>query len=139
MPAPWWRPHRAAWGGPKSAAPPRAEAGGIALLTVCGGLVLLLVGALVLSAATEVGLAAARARTAADAAALAGATAGCTAAGELAEANGAHLTTCRVPAAGSAVVEVAAVPPSAHVRRLVGELPARAAAILEPPGAAPPR
>lgn len=118
----------------------RAEDGGVALLTLCGGVVLLMAGLLVLSALADVGVAAARARTAADAAALAAVsgplpttgTAGCDLARQLAEVNGASLATCSQPAAGAVLVEVGVSPRNPLVRRLVGDLPARAAAVLEP-------
>jgi len=124
---------------------PAGESGGVALLTLCGGLVLLTAGLLVLSAVTDVSVASARARTAADAAALAAVSAtpltgdtgaaggGCDLARDLAEANGASLATCSVPVAGAVSVEVAVRPRNPLVRRLVGDPPARAAAVLEPP------
>lgn len=129
---------------------PDGDAGGVALLMLCGGLAALMAGLLVLSAVTDAGVAAARARTAADAAALAavsvptiavtspaapltaGAAGGCALARDLAEANGATLTACTMPIAGAVSVEVSVRPRSPWVHRLIGDLPARAAAVLEP-------
>lgn len=127
----------------------RGEHGGAALLAVLGTFILLSAGLLVLSAVTDLGIAAARARTAADAAALAGAGASpliggdgdtCDDARRGAEANDGRLLRCRSAAtvaagasAGSAVeVEVAVEPRNALVRRLVGDVRARAAAGLRP-------
>lgn len=136
-------PRGHARGGRVERARRRAEDGGVALLTLCGGVVLLMAGLLVLSAVADIGVAAARARTVADAAALAAVSsplpatgiagiAGCDLARQLAEVNGASLVTCSVPAAGAALVEVGVRPRTPLVRRLVGDLPARAAAVLEP-------
>jgi len=116
---------------------------------VLGTFILLCVGLAVLSAVTDLGIAAARARTAADAAALAGAGASplvggdgdtCDHARRGAEANDGRLLRCRpaaTVAAGASVgsgieVEVAVVPRNPLVRRLVGDVRARAAAGLRP-------
>lgn len=131
---------------------PRAqESGGVAVFLVTATFALLGVGLVVLSAVTDLGIAAARARTAADAAALAGAGASsliggdgamCDHARRAAKANDGRLLRCR-PAAtaaagasgGSAVeVEVAVGPRIPLVRTLVGDVRARAAAGLRPGG-----
>lgn len=129
--------------GPR-AAPDDGSAG---LLTLMGGVVFAAVALLLVVAATDVGVAAARARTAADAAALAGAAALPLAGGDgdlrgaaaaLAEANGARLVACCAAPAGRTgahagpivVVEVGVRPRL----RLLGAMtvPARAAASVRP-------
>lgn len=129
----------------------RGEQGGVALLAVLGGLVVVAACLIVLSTVTELGVAAARARTAADAAALAGAGAApllggegdtCDQARRVAEANGARVVRCREAATGAAwaaqgtgvEVEVAVVPTVPLVRAVVGDVRARAAAGLRPVG-----
>lgn len=124
---------------------PDREAGSVSLLVLAGGFVLLATTLVVLSAVTDVAVAAARARTAADAAALAAVAAGppigdpCDAAREVAQENGAALLRCdpdRVPVddpLGAGVeVEVEVEPGTALASSLTGPLPARAAAALAP-------
>jgi len=121
------------------------DVGGIALVVLSAALVLLAAGSLLLSVVTDLGVAAARARTAADAAALAAAGAArfegagpdpCHAAREVAEANGAVLRACDAdkhqPVNGALYpaveVEVEVRPSSS----LIWPVPARAAAALRP-------
>jgi len=127
---------------------PRDEHGSVALLVLAGGVVLLSTGLLVLSVVTDVGVAAARARTAADAAALAavgtapllgGNGDACAAARRTAEANGAEVLRCMLGEAttgGSpqpaAQVEVEVPPAGSLARAVVPAVPARAAAALRP-------
>jgi hypothetical protein len=119
------------------------ETGGVGLLLVLGSVVLLAAGLTVLSAVTDLGIAAARARTAADAAALAAAGADadpCAAAREVALANTAVLRACRhdrhrvvdgIPYP-AVEVEVEASPSGVLTRSIAGAVPARAAAALLP-------
>lgn len=132
----------------RPATPARDEQGAVGLQTIVAGLLLTVLATTLVAAATDLGVAAARARTAADAAALAAAGASPlaggdgharSAAGVLAEANGARLVDC-CQAVGSprslAVEVVVAVAPRLPVVRAgTGLVRARAAASLRPDGA----
>lgn len=124
------------------------ERGSVALLVLAGGITLLAAALFVLSVVADIGVTAARARTAADAAALAavgtapllgGDGSACTAAREVAEANGAEVVRCELGEASSGGqpnpgvrVEVETRPTSPIARTLVAAIPARAAAALRP-------
>lgn len=132
----------------RPATPARDEHGAVGLQTIVAGLLLTVLATTLVAAATDLGVAAARARTAADAAALAAAGASPlaggdgharSAAGVLAEANGARLVDC-CQAVGSprglaVEVVVAVVPRLPVVRAGTGLVRARAAASLRPDGA----
>lgn len=124
------------------------DRGSIALLVLAGGVTLLAAGLLILSVFTDVGVTAARARTAADAAALAAVATNpllggdgdaCAAARHTAQANGAEVLHCRLGGEGphpnpqpAVQVEVEVAPAGPLARALVRALPARAAAALRP-------
>jgi DNA topoisomerase I len=115
--------------------PQAPERGAVGLLVVVAVMVVLSAGLGVLSAVTDLAVAAARARTAADAAALAGAAAlipgaggdACPAAAALGGGNGARLTACRAAPAGVEVM-VEARPRMTWLP----SLPARAVAEVRP-------
>jgi hypothetical protein len=123
---------------------PADDNGGIGLLLVMGSFIVLAAGLVLIATVTDLGIAAARARTAADAAALAAmSTTGedaCTAARAAAEANGALLRRCDTDrhhlvdatAYPAVEVEVDVHPANALTRSLAGPVPARAAAALHP-------
>ncbi|HWB72965.1 MAG TPA: hypothetical protein VG452_12185 [Egibacteraceae bacterium] len=120
-----------------------AADGGVALLTMVGGLVVSAVALVAVVAATDLSVAAARARTAADAAALAAAGQSPLAAGvddpagaaaRVALANGAHLEAVTLGAWPVRVEVTVSVSPAAPlVRSLAPRARARAAAALRPP------